>query len=413
MPSAPTSITQVPDNPFTNPKPPLWNLTFVTFIVINFCIFFGFDMLLPTLSLYLDARGCSKEEIGLIFASFAASSVVSRLMTTRLSRWLGATRVLRCGLAICLVGSLMFFLIPHRFFYALARILHGAGVGLTSTLMVSMAAQVIPPQRLGEGLGYLGLGATVALAIGPLVGIDLYDDFGYKAMFTSVAGCSLLAGLISLRLPFIRLSSDLAPDPPGLKSFVETRALGPSSLIFIMGASSCAVSAYLAIYCQELGLGNAAVFFVVSTIGTLSARTTTGRIYDRYGPMAVIPPGAVVFSMSVLVLVLFPSKVPMTVAAIFYGLGFGSIFPAVQALTLSSVPSTRRTAASAVFFICFDLGIGLGTLFLGLLAGHFATYRVVYVASPILMVFLILTFFALYGRKKPKPLCPGHGRGGS
>jgi predicted MFS family arabinose efflux permease len=273
--------------------------------------------------------------------------------------------------------------------------------------MVSMAAQVIPPQRLGEGLGYLGLGATVALAIGPLVGLDLSQAFGYKILFTSVAMCSVIAGLISLILPFIRLSSDLTPDPPGLRSFIETRALGPSSLIFIIGASTCAVSAYLAIYCQELKLTNAAVFFVVSTIGTLSARVTSGRIYDRFGPMAVIPPATVILMMSILVLVLFPYRLPMTVAAIFYGLGFGSVFPAVQALTLSSAPSERRTAASAVFFICFDLGIGLGTLFLGLLAGHFGTFKVVYIASPIFLVFLFIAFFIMFGHKKIKqrPQC--------
>jgi predicted MFS family arabinose efflux permease len=265
-----------------------------------------------------------------------------------------------------------------------------------------MAAQVIPPQRLGEGLGYLGLGATVALAVGPLAGIDFYNDFGYEFMFSSVALCSVLAGLISLKLPFIRLSSDLKPDPPGLKSFIETRALGPASLIFIMGAAACGVSAYLAIYCQELNLNNAATFFVVSTIGTLLARTTTGRIYDRYGPVAVIPPGAVILIFAFLVILLFPRPLPMTLVSIFYGLGFGTIFPAVQALTLSSVPSERRTAASAVFFICFDLGIGMGTLFFGLLAGYFGTFRVIYVASPIFMVFLIILFFSLFVNKKLK-----------
>jgi predicted MFS family arabinose efflux permease len=222
-------------------------------------------------------------------------------------------------------------------------------------------------------------------------------------MFTSVAMCSLLAGLVSLRLPFIRLSSDLAPDPPGLKSFIETRAIGPASLIFITGAATCAISAYLAIYCQEVNLNNAAMFFMVSTIGTLSARMTTGRIYDRHGPMATVPPGTVILILSVLVLVLFPRPVPMTIASIFYGLGFATIFQSIQALTLSSVPAERRTAASAIFFICFDLGIGLGTLFLGLLAGYFATYRVVYIASPIFLVCMIILFFILFGGKKNRP----------
>ena len=115
-----------------------------------------------------------------------------------------------------------------------------------------------------------------------------------------------------------------------------------------------------------------------------------------------------VFSLAVLTLVFFPTPGPMAVASIFYGLGFGSIFPAVQALTLSSVPTERRTAASAVFFICFDLGIGLGTLFLGFLAGHFGTYRVVYLATPFLMAGMVVLFFALFGTRRGNPPRRGH-----
>ncbi|MDR1308294.1 MAG: hypothetical protein LBL95_00045, partial [Deltaproteobacteria bacterium] len=86
-PPPPQETSQEPV--FGSPKPPLWTPTFATFILINFFIFLGFDMLLPTLSVYLDAQGCSKEEIGLIFGSFAVSSVFSRLMSARLSRRLG------------------------------------------------------------------------------------------------------------------------------------------------------------------------------------------------------------------------------------------------------------------------------------------------------------------------------------
>ncbi|MDR0356663.1 MAG: MFS transporter [Deltaproteobacteria bacterium] len=380
------------------PKPQLWTLTFLTFIFINFFIFLGFDMLLPTLSLYLDSQACSKEEIGLIYASFAVSSVFSRLMTTRLSKRFGPTRVLRFGLGICFVGSLMFFVIPHQLFYALARILHGAGVGLTSTLMVSMAAQTIPAERLGEGLGYLGLGATTALAIGPLVGIKLSTTWGYEAMFTSVACCSVAAGLISLYLPKIKLASDLAPIPKGLKSLIEIKALPPSTLIFTFGAATCAITSYLAIYCQELGIKNAASFFVVSTIGVLTARMTAGRIYDRYGHLFVIPPAVALLITAILSLVFFPDPKIMLAASVLYGLGVGTLFPSIQALTLSSVPDERNTAASAVFFVCFDVGIGLGTMILGFLAGFFGTFKAVFAASPFFLILLLLIYLTLFAR---------------
>ncbi|MDR2442401.1 MAG: MFS transporter [Deltaproteobacteria bacterium] len=372
--------------------PPLWTLTFLTFLSINFCIFLGFDMLLPTLSLYLDHQGCGKEQIGLIFASFTVSAVTMRLTAARLSRRFGATTVLRYGLSICFVGTFMFFLIPHPFFYATARLLHGAGFGLTSTLMVSMAAQVIPPQRIGEGLGYLGLGATVALAIGPLVGLKLATDYGYKLMFTTIALCYVAATFVSLTLPKLRLASDSKKDAFSLKDFLVVKAFPPASLIMLYGAAACAVTSYLAIYCQELGLPSAAGFFVISTIGTLTARLTSGRVYDRYGHFTVIPPSILLLVLSVLSIVLLPHPATLYISAVVYGLGMGSLFPSIQALTLSSVPPENRTIPTAIFFNAFDIGIGTGTLLMGLLAGHFGTFAVVYLAAPCFM----LTLFALY-----------------
>ena len=146
---------------------------------------------------------------------------------------------MRRGLVLCFAGTFMFYVIPHPLFYALARLMHGAGFGLTSTLMVSMAAQVIPPRRLGDGLGYLGLGATVALAIGPLLGIWLSGAYGYKVMFTCVAFCYVAATLISLSLPAIKLASDSFQGDMGLKSFWEVRAFPPASLGLLFGIAAC------------------------------------------------------------------------------------------------------------------------------------------------------------------------------
>jgi predicted MFS family arabinose efflux permease len=381
----------------------LWTPTFMTFLAINFCIFLGFDMLLPTLSLYLSYQGCPEHEIGLIFASFAISSVTSRLLAARLSRAFGATAVVRRGLGICFVGTFMFFVLPHPAFYALGRLMHGAGFGLTSTLIVSMAAQVIPSRRLGEGLGYLGLGATVALAVGPLLGIWVSEAFGYKAMFTSIALCYIAAAAISLTLPKLRLASDAREDSLGLRSFLEFRVFPPASLIMIYGAAACSVTGYLALYCQEIGLSTAAGFFVVSTVGTLAARLTAGRVFDRYGHRFVIPPGAALIILALSAILLCPRPAILYAAAVVYGLGMGTLFPSVQALALSSVSADRRTVASAIFSNAFDLGIGGGAVFLGFLAGLAGTVSVIYLAAIAFVLLMASLYFFFYPGSGARP----------
>jgi MFS family permease len=382
-------------------KPPLWTLGFLTYLAINLCIFMGFDMLLPTLSLYLASKGCPKEIIGLIFASFAVSSVTSRLYANRFSQFLGPTAVVKIGLGMCCLGSLLFFVFPHVASYALARLAFGAGYGLTSTLMLSMAAQAIPPSRLGEGLGYLGLGATVALAIGPLVGLDLAMSHGYVVLFVSTALCYVLAILISLTLPKVTLAP---PDKAKTSLRESMRPLKgvakPTFLIFVYGLSVCAVTAYLAVYCEEKSLPPAAQFFVISTLGTLASRVTSGRIYDRFGHRFVVPPAAALVGIALIMVYLSHGQASYYVAAVVYGLGVGSLFPALQALTLASAPKGYRTMASAFFYNAFDVGIGLGTLGMGFWAAQFDSYRTVYALAAILMAVTLAIYLFFYRRRQ-------------
>ncbi|MDR1608227.1 MAG: MFS transporter [Deltaproteobacteria bacterium] len=371
--------------------------------MINLCIFVGFDMLLPTLSLYLVDMGCSKEVIGFIFSTFAVSAVTSRLLASRLSQKLGALPVVRVGLLLCGSGAILFFAIQQEISYALARLLFGAGYGLTSTLIISMAAQSMPPSRLGEGVAYLGLGATVALAIGPLVGLWLVDNYGYGILFSAVALCYLLATSISLTLPKVSLA---APDKSQASLKNTLRVLKPvfktSLLIFVYGLAVSGVSAYLAVYCQEKSLPSAAQFFVISTIGTLAARISSGRLYDRFGHRLVVPPAIFLIVIAILLIYLTEEAFVFYLASIIYGVGGGSLFPALQAMTLSSTPMTHRASSSALFYNAFDVGIGLGVISLGLVAGFTQTYRTVFLWAAIFMVSIVFFYFLFFPKSRPQ-----------
>jgi MFS family permease len=168
---------------------------------MNLCVFLGFNMLLPTLPLFLEGAGLAKQDIGVVFGTFTVSAVAARLLADRISGILGILMAARLGLFVQAAGTLAFILHESMASYMGARLLQGAGVGLTSTLMLSLASRTMPPSRLGEGIGYLGLGAPVAMAIGPYSGLYLAQTFGYAGMFVAVAACAMSAGLVSLMLP--------------------------------------------------------------------------------------------------------------------------------------------------------------------------------------------------------------------
>ncbi|MDR1038562.1 MAG: MFS transporter [Deltaproteobacteria bacterium] len=438
-------------------KPPLWTRTFFTFLFVNLCVFMGFNMLLPTLPLYLEAAGLTEQEIGIVFGSFTISAITARITAGRLSGLLGAVRTARAGLFVCAGGTLVYFLHDSIPSYVAARLLQGLGFGLTSTLLVSLASQTIPPSRMGEGLGYLGLGATVALAIGPYSGLYAAETYGFVAMFVGASACCVAAGLVSLLLPRISFPRPRAaaagkpdagagkPDAPPMPAAppdgtdaarrdgsgadavrtaaranallaleakaaspttpaprkrlrVEWAAVPPSFLMLVYGVAASAIVTYLAVYAKERGMPSAAEFFVVSTAGTVVSRLWAGRLFDRKGHFYVIPPAVALIAFSIVSILVVPGRALMDTAAVCYGMGAGALFPSLQTLALTSVPPDRRTTASAYFFVSFDIGMGAGSVVMGGLAGLFSSYRVVYVAAIVCMAFFAASYFLIFSK---------------
>ncbi|MDR2339424.1 MAG: MFS transporter [Deltaproteobacteria bacterium] len=398
MPSQEQTIPKhgaVPQAPL---KTRLWTRTFFTILFVNFAVFLGFNMLLPTLSLFLHGRGLSEREIGLVFGSFTVSAITFRLLANTLSKRFGTMTVVRLGFVTCGLGAAGFIVADNMGLYFLARLMQGAGFAVSSTLLVSVAANIIPPGRLGEGVGYVGLGATLSLALGPVLGLWLADSHGFTVMLLFSGLACVVAAVISLMLPRISIPQG---GPKDKGPWLEKSALAPAALSFVYGAGVSAMTVYLAIYCEQQGLPSAASFFMVSTVGTVVARLTTGRIYDRKGHFFVIPPAVAMLVASIMAIIVVPPTWVMYVAAVIYGLGAGAIFPSIQTLSLSSVPPERRTVGSAYFFVAFDSGIGLGTVLLGFVAGFYHSYRSVFEGSIAIFFVLLLCYLTLFA-KKPK-----------
>jgi len=374
----------------------LWTLPFLSFVLLNLFVFMGFDILLPTLSLYLEAHGNTEAEIGRIFGTFTVSAVLTRMLASRLASHWDALWLVRLGLLGCAVAGIWYFWAHTVPSGMAARFLHGAGFGLASTLITALASQIIPPARMGEGMGYLGLGTTLALALGPFFGIWLMDEFGYLVMFIVVSAFyAASVALVSL-LPKTKLASAAAKAPRPRLVLISRRVLAPSFLIFLVGLIMSSVTIFLALFCKEKGLNYAGHFFVFSTIGLFVARFTAGRIHDRFGHMYVIIPSGLMMLGCMILLYQAGSRETLFFVSVVYGLATGAIFPSLQALAISLVPLTGRTEATASFFNSFDLGIGMGSLLLGYVASRVGSYSTVYLGGAAAAALLLIFYLAYY-----------------
>ncbi|MFZ5900523.1 MAG: MFS transporter, partial [Bacillota bacterium] len=147
-------------------RPSLWTRDFALVCLFNLAIFISFQMLMPTIPVYVDRLGGNQAVIGLVTGIFTVSSVALRPWTG-----LGLDRYGRRG--IWLAGTLVFVLAVAGYNWALSiallmmlRVVHGAGWGILTVSAATAATDLVPPPRRGEGMGFFGLGANLGMAVG-------------------------------------------------------------------------------------------------------------------------------------------------------------------------------------------------------------------------------------------------------
>jgi MFS family permease len=95
------------------------------------------------------------------------------------------------------------------------------------------------------------------------------------------------------------------------------------------------------------------------------------------------------------------SKRGLIAAAIVFGTGLGSAYPAYAAYVMTSVHDSRRGAAFGSILAAFDTGIGTGSVATGWIAQH-AGFRTAYGAAALLAT-LAVPFFLVTEKRLLRP----------
>ena len=374
----------------------LWTKDFIALVMTNGLLFASFHFLLPTLPIYADHLGATGTELGVIGGIFGFSAIFIRLFTDTGVRAIGKKNCLYVGLVLSILATISYFIFDSIHAIILARVLHGFGFGLSTTFAAAIAADVIPAARRGEGVGYLGLGSTAAMALAPALGLSMLSDLGPGVLFTFSAVMSLLA----IGTARICSAEETAPElpRPAVHSSVRNRLFEagtgiPAVLTILFGAAYGSVNTFVAMLANETGIGHAGLFFVVGTVFIFISRPFGGRLFDRKGPFFVILPGGIFFIVA-LVLMLTADSLPLLLlSSVFYGFGGGLLLPALMTWMLNLVRADRRSAAGATFYNMLDIGTSSGLILFGSLAGNIgyaAMYRYVAVIMAVFVLFFLL-----------------------
>jgi len=371
-------------------REPLWSKPFFLVILVNFFMFTSMYVLLPTLPVFARKIGGSDTVAGLIVGLFTLSAVLIRPWSGNLLDRKGRKIVLVAGILIFLFASISYNWAYMVWLLLVLRVIHGAGWGFTTTAAGTIASDVIPAPRRGEGMGYYGISTTIAMSIGPALGLFIVEQYSFTVLFVvsaAFAVSGLLAGLL------INYQGMSAGDNriTGQGVIIERSAVPPSLVLFFVALTYGGVVSFLPSSAAERGIANIGPFFTVYAIVLLLSRPVMGKLADRYGAGLLLVPG-IALVMAALISLMTAVTLPMfLLAAVLYGLAFGAVQPVLNAVTITLAPVERRGAANATFFSAMDLGIGLGAVILGAVSQRVG-YSLMYGSSSV-FVFLALTVY--------------------
>ena len=313
--------------------------------------------------------------LGIPIAMLADRSNRTWIMAIALTLWSAMTAV--CGT------------VQNFWQLFLARL--GVGVGEAGGVApaYSLISDYFPPQQRARALSIYSFGIPIGSALGIVFGGIIASKIDWRYAFFAVG----IAGIIIA--PIFKLtvaepergqfdSNHAQTAAPALKTIVRKLSKKPSFWIMSFGAACSSMMGYglffwlpsFFVRSYDISLIDASLFYgAILLVGGLAGIWLGGSLADRFGATrrgayVVIPALAFVATVPFYVVAILSPNLTTTFFAMLIPTALGLVWlgPVLSAIQHVVPPNMRATASAIFLFINNLIGIGIGTVAIGMLS---------------------------------------------
>jgi MFS family permease len=355
-------------------KAPLYTREFFLLLASGLLLTTGIGVfyLFPLFVLEL---GGSKVDIGILMGTMSLSAVALRPWTSGLVDRLGRKGSLAAGCLLMTAVS-----VAHLFFkgaigqvfpvLVVLRLLFGIGVALGIIASLTLAADLAPVSRLNEGLGVFGVMPLMGIAIGPVVGESIIQQWGFNAMFLAAAGLFTAGFFFLLPLKDNFSTPEGAVQGGFMRALRIERVWRMGFICLCFGVAFAAHGGFVAPFAKAGSMAVSAYFVSYSTAAVIS-RLFGGMLADRFGEKRLIPVALVIAGAGFVGLVQVTSTPGLIWTGLVAGLGHGLLFPSLIALTIRPIAAGDRGKVTGILTGGVDAGLFVGSFTMGQLGESF------------------------------------------
>ncbi|EPI50273.1 transporter, major facilitator family protein [Gardnerella vaginalis JCP7672] len=273
----------------------------------------------------------------------SAGTIVSALLSDRMTKRFGAGKVTFVSVALTALALLGFSFAPNYIVLILLAIPYGLGAGGVDAALNNYVAVHYESRHMSWLHCMWGIGASA----GPYVmGFALSHGFGWSAGYQYIAIVQvILTVILFISLPLwnnrtahkLQKSIQISKEYSKTLSFAEVLRIPRAKNILIMFFCYCAIeqtaglwaSSYMVLYgsvSRVVAAGWASLFYVGITAG----RFISGFLTMRFNDETMIRLGQLVMILGILVLLLpLPNHIALVAGFVIIGLGCAPIYPCV------------------------------------------------------------------------------------
>ncbi len=380
-------------------KARLWTRDYILVCLSSLLLFFHFHSLVPTLPLYMEIFGGKSSAAGLPMAALTLGAVLVRPIAGWALDVYGRKLIFLGGLLLFLLPAILYIWMIPAYLLIIMRFIQGIGWGIGNTASNTVASDIIPLKRIGEGMGIFMVTLTLPMAISPGVSLWIVERYSFPLLF-----------ILSSVLIFFSLILVFFIKFPGLEKkeikpkfvFLDRASAKPALVVFMFTVSYSSVLSFLPVYAKQQGVHATGLFFTALAVSTLIIRPAVGIFVDKYGEKGynlAVALGSIAICAALGILAQTASLSHLVLGGIFYGVGFGMGQPTLLALCIMNTLPEKRGAANATYWTAYDIGIALGSIAWGIVAAA-TGYRQMFYLNILPLLVALLVFFVKNPLKK-------------
>lgn len=387
----------------------LWTKDYVFVLFTTFFAAVTHNIFISIFPLYVVKIGGNNALAGAMITGLVIASTITRLICGSLLDRYGRRKMLIIGGFLFAVNTIAYNFITDISGLFMLRILNGVSQGIYFGAASTMVADIVPENRLVDGIGYFGIAGSLAAAFAPMIGLEIFQNLGASNLFLFVSFFATIGALFTLGI-----KSDFVAVPaskesktkikiPKLSMLIEFSVFIPAIISFFITFGNSSVANFLAACGIERGITNISLFFMVNSIAMIMIRLFTGRLTTRYGLSRLIFTGSVLVGIGFVMIAFAHDTAMILISGILCGIGMGITTPLLNAMIFKIASPQRKGVANSTFALFGDIGNGIGATVWGTLS-QYSGYTMTYLVSALcIVVAIIIHIFRLVPKVKLNP----------